>query len=111
MFKKEINPYSVADKVTFRNIDKTLTLYVRSNAGSMILGLKEAQERLKDLTDDSNECQRMNAAHFFAKQIFGDEQSDQLMSFYNNDPLAIISAVGIYFDQRLKYLITKAQKK
>ena len=31
LFKKEINPYSVSDKATFRNVDKTRTLYVRSD--------------------------------------------------------------------------------
>ena len=110
MFKKEINPYSVADKVTFRNVDKTLELYVRADAGTLIMGLKEAQEKLKGLTDQSEKCERMNAARFFAKSVFGEEQADKLVDFYN-DPLAIITAVGMYFDQRLKKMITRAQKK
>lgn len=110
MFKKEINPYSVADKVTFRNVDKTIELYVRADAGTLIMGLKEAQEKLKGLTDNSGECERINAARFFAKSVFGEEQADKLVDFYN-DPLAIITAVGMYFDQRLKKLIARAQKK
>ena len=110
MFKKEINPYSVADKVTFRNVDKTIELYVRADAGTLIMGLKEAQEKLKGLTDQSEECERVNAARFFAKSVFGEEQADKLVDFYN-DPLAIITAVGMYFDQRLKKLIARAQKK
>lgn len=110
MFKKEINPYSVADKVTFRNVDKTIELYVRADAGTLIMGLKEAQEKLKGLTDQSEECERVNAARFFAKSVFGEEQADKLVDFYN-DPLAIITAVGMYFDQRLKKLIARVQKK
>lgn len=110
MFKKEINPYSVADKVTFRNVDKTIELCVRADAGTLIMGLKEAQEKLKGLTDQSEECERVNAARFFAKSVFGEEQADKLVDFYN-DPLAIITAVGMYFDQRLKKLIARAQKK
>lgn len=110
MFKKEINPYSVSDKVTFRNVDKTITLYVRSGATALVVGLKQAQDKLKELTDESDECQRVNAARFFAKAVFGEEQANQMMDFYG-EPLAVVAAVGMYFDKRLKYLITKAQKK
>ena len=110
MFKKEINPYSVSDKAVFRNVDKTLTLYVRADAASLVVGLNKTKEQLKGLSDDSDECERMNAARFFARSIFGEEQGDQLVDFYN-DPLAIISACGMYFDKQLKKKITKAQKK
>ena len=110
MFKHEINPYSVTDKVTFRNVDKTLTLYVRSNATTMVVNLKQAQDKLKELNDDADECERMNAARFFARSVFGEEQGDKLVDFYN-EPMAIISVMGIYFDKRLKKIITKAQKK
>ena len=110
MFRKEINPYSVADKVTFRNVDRTLELYVRSNATTLVVNLKQAQEKLKGLSDESEECEKVNSARFFAKAIFGEEQADKLVDFYN-DPLAVISAVGMYFDQQLKNKIVKAQKK
>ena len=109
-FKNEINPYQVTDKVTFRNVDKTITLYVRSSAASLVVGLKQSQDKLKELTDESDECQRMNAARFFAKSIFGEEQADRLVDFYN-EPLAIVAVLGMYFDKRLKKKITKAQKK
>lgn len=108
--KREINPYSVSDKVTFRNVDKTLTLYVRDNATNLVVNLKRAQENLSELTDNSDECQRVNASRFFAKAVFGEEQADKLVDFYN-EPLAVISAVGQYFDLRLKKLIAKAQKR
>ena len=110
MFKKEINPYSVSDKVTFRNVDRTLVLYVRSDSASLVVGLKQAQEKLKEMTDDSDECQKMNTARFFARVIFGEEQGDKLVDFYN-EPLAIITALGLYFEKQLKNKITKAQKK
>lgn len=110
MFNKEINPFSVSDKVTFRNVDKTITLFVRTGVSPLVIGLKQSQEKLKELNDDSDECQKVNAARFFAKTIFGDEQADKLLDFYG-EPLAVIAAVGMYFDQRLKKIITKAQKK
>ena len=110
LFNHEINPYSVSDKAVFRNVDKTLPLYVRSDAAGIVVKLKQAQEKLKEITDESDECERMNVARFFARSIFGEEQGDSLVDFYN-DPLAIISACGIYFENRLAKKITKAQKK
>ena len=109
-FKKEINPYTVSDKAVFRNVDKTLELYVRSNANSLVMNLKTAQEKLKELSDDSDECQRLNAARFFAASVFGEEQANKLVDFYN-DPVAVVSVVGMYFDRQLKKKIIKAQKK
>ena len=110
MFKKEINPYSVSDKAVFRNVDKTLTLYVRSDAAGLVVNLKKAQDKLKEISDESDECERVNAARFFARAVFGEEQGDRLVDFYN-EPLAIISAVGLYFDKQRKKKIAKAQKK
>ena len=110
MFKKEINPYSVADKAIFRNVDKTLTLYVRADASGLVVRLKKAQDMLKMVSDDSTEAERLEAARSFASAVFGDKQAGQLVEFYG-DPIAIISAVGIYFDKQLKYKITKAQKR
>ena len=111
MFKsKVISPYDVEDKATFRNVDKTLVLYVRSSAAALVVGLKQAQDKLKELTDEADECQRINAARFFAQKIFGEEQGDKLMDFYD-DPLAVISVLGIYFQSQLAKKITKAQKK
>ena len=110
MFRTEINPYSVSDKAVFRNVDKTLTLYVRSDATSLIVNLKKAQERLSEISEDTEECERVNTARFFARSVFGEEQGDQLVDFYN-EPLAVITAVSLYFDKQLKKKITKAQKK
>lgn len=110
LFKKEINPYSVSDKVIFRNVDKVLTLYVRSSAASLVVGLKDAQEKLKTLNDESTPEERMQAAQFFAGSIFGKEQAEKLCEFYG-EPLAVISVCGMYFDQHLGKKITKAQKR
>ena len=110
MFKRKINPYSVSDKAVFQNVDKTLVLFVRSDASGIVTRLKKAQEKLKEITDDSDECERVNAARFFARSIFGDEQGDELVDFYG-DPLAVITACGLYFEKQLKIKITRAQKK
>ena len=109
-FNKEISPYSVEDKATFRNVDKTLTLYVRGDATAYVVGLKKAQDKMKEITDESDECERMNVARFFAQTIFGEEQGNRLVDFYN-EPLAVITVCGMYFKERLAKKITKAQKR
>lgn len=111
MFRKnEISPYEVEDKVTFRNVDKTLTLYVRGDAASFVVGLKKAQDRLAEITSESDESEREDCARFFARTLFGDEQGDKLVEFYG-EPLAVITVCGMYFKERLSKKITKAQKK
>ena len=110
-FNHEINPYPISDNVTFRNVDKTLNLSVRSDAPSIVLGLKKAQEKLTGMNDDTDDSERIDAARFFARTLFGTDQGDALVQFYNEDALAIISACGMYFQKRLAKKITKAQKK
>lgn len=105
-FKKEINPYTVTDTAVFRNGNRKLRLSVRSDAPKMMISLKKAQEVLSAAKPDGY----MEAARYFASSIFGEEQAQELMEFYG-EPGAVISACGMYFDRRLKDLITKAQKK
>ena len=107
----EINPYGVSDKITFRNVDQTITLFVRANVSTMLIKLRQAQERLSAMKDENTETEREEAARMFAKSIFDDEQAEELMTFYNNDPLAVITACGTYFNTRLSGIIAKAQKK
>ena len=109
-FRHEINPYSVSDKVTFRNVDKTMTLTVRGDASSIVLGLKRANDKLSSLTDDTPDQEKAEAARLFAATIFGQEQGDALCRFYE-DPLAVVTACGLYFRERLSKKITKAQKR
>lgn len=113
MFGKvtEINPYPVSDRIRFRNVDRTITLTVRGAASPMIIQLKAAQEQLSRLTAESTDEERIRAARSFANAIFGAEQTEKLMEFYENDPLAVITVCGEYFSGRLGRLITKAQKK
>lgn len=108
--KYEINPFSVSDKVRFRNVDKVLDLTVRADAGQLVADLKKAQDKLSTVNEESQECEKVNVARYFAKSIFGEEQADRLVDFYN-EPLTVISVCGEYFKTRLSKLITKAQKR
>ena len=109
-FRHEINPFPVSDKVTFRNVDKTLKLTVRADASTIVLGLKRVNERLSALTDESPDEEKAAAARMCAGVLFGDAQADSLCRFYE-DPLAVVTACGMYFRERLSKKITKAQKK
>lgn len=94
----------------FRNVDKTLTLYVRSDATSLVAKIVEAEKMMKGITVKSDECERVNVARYFAQAIFGEDQGNQLFDFYN-EPLAVMAVCGEYFQKRLGKMITKAQKK
>lgn len=107
----EINPFPISDLIRFRNGDKTLDLTVKGSASGMVLNLKTAQARLEEVTGESSEEERLSAAKMFAASIFGDAQAEKLIEFYDNDPVACITACGEYFDQVLKVKIIKAQKK
>lgn len=109
--RNEISPYSVTDKIIFRNVDDTLQLIVRADAASLVMGLKKVNERLSQMTDETPEEERLSTALFFAQTLFGKDQGENLCQFYGNDPLAIINACGMYFRERLSKKITKVQKK
>ena len=106
---KKFNPYAISDKVAFQNVDKEITMYVRSDAASLVLGLKNVQDRLTAIRDDSPEEDRRSAALLFADTLFGYDQGAKLVDFYD-DPLAVITVCGMYF-KRLAKKITKAQKR
>lgn len=112
LFKKnEINPFPVSDTVRFRNLDKTITMTVRSGASRLVLGIRKAQETFSKLNDDSDGESLREAALQFAETIFGSDQAQQLLRFYDDDYMAVITACSLYFSKRLGKMITKAQKK
>jgi len=106
----DINPFPITDKVTFRNVDETLTLCVRSDAPSIVLGIKKVLEKISGLSDASTAKEKKDAAMLYAKTLFGEEQAKQLWDFYG-DALPVIAACGMYFNSQLSKKITKAQKK
>ena len=108
---REINPYSVNDTIRFRNGEKTITLTVKDDAGRLVAGLKKAHEKLSEVTEESSECEQINAARFMAKSIFGEEQADRLVDFYNGEALTILTVCGTYFQEILSKKINRAQKK
>ncbi len=108
-FRKEINPYNVTDKLVFRNLDKTLTLTVKAHAGTLVVGIKKAYERIAVLKDESPEEEKVAAARMYAVTIFGEVQGAKLCEFYG-DPLTVIQACSACLEE-LRPKIIKVQKR
>ena len=111
MFRHEISPYSVNDKVRFRNLDKTIDIDVKADASQLVTGLMKANARLTGMTEETTEEEKTKSALLFAGAMFGNAQAEKLLEFYDREPLSLINACSVYFDKRLKKLITKAQKR
>ena len=107
-FNHEINPYTVSCKAVFRNVDKTLVMYVRSDVPTLVTGLKASERKLNSVARTTDREKLNEAALYFARAIFQDE-GERLVEFYDN-PAATISALGMFFDKQLKQKITEAQK-
>ena len=107
----DISLHRVRDRVRIVEGEERLELQVDADPMRMVAGLNEAQRRLKALAADSTEEAQKDAALYFAGVIFGAEQANALMDFYNGDPGCVINICGKYFSAHLAAKIEKAQKK
>jgi hypothetical protein len=100
----------VHDSVVCNEGGERLKLIVNGDAQRMVAGLNKAQQKMKDITDESTDEEVLEVARYFASVIFGVEQAERLMSFYANDPGCVISVCSQYFTNRLAGRIAKQQK-
>lgn len=107
----EITLNRVHDTITIREGNEKLTLAVNGDAMRMVAGLTKAQQKMKELTEETPDETVKETARYFAAVIFGTEQAAKLMEFYADDPGCVITVCGSYFKQRLADKITEAQKK
>ena len=101
----------VHDRVRIVEGDEKLELRVDADPMRMVAGLSEAQRRLRELTEESDEAAQKETALYFARAIFGDGQAGALWDFYHGDAACVISVCGRYFTDRLAKLIDKAQRR
>ena len=112
MFRKyEITLNRVHDTINIREGDELLTLSVSGDAMRMVAGLNKAQQKMKALTDEATDDEVKECAVYFASVIFGKEQAEKLLTFYNDDPGCVIAVCGQYFKERLAEKIAKVQRK
>lgn len=101
----------VHDTVLIREGEESLKLTVNGDSMRMVAGLNRAQQKMKEIKDDSPDEDVKEIAEYFAAVIFGKEQAEKLMHFYADDPSCVIAACGQYFRDRLAQKIAKIQKK
>ena len=104
----------IKDKVRVTEGKESLLLTVMVDPMRIVSGLNKVQIKLQSLTQDGkkpSEEELQEAAKFFASVMFGTEQAEQLMEFYDNSAQDVVSVCGTYFKERLAKKITKAQKK
>ena len=114
MFKKEISLNRVRDNITIREGSEKLTLYVDSDANTLIHGIMAANKELEGLKESDSEDKKKSAAMGMAITMFGAEQADKLLAFYHGNYGCVITICGMYFGDKkygLGKKITKAQKK
>ena len=107
----EISLGHVHDTIRVREGDETLTLTVEADPDRIIAGLRLAQDKLMALNKDSSEEEYGAASAAFAEAIFGPKQAAELLDFYHGDATCVINVSSRYFNDRLKTLITKEQKR
>ena len=109
--KKDLSLGRVYDTITIREGNDRLVLHVNNDPNRIVIGLNEAQKRLKMIDKDTSNEDRAEIARFFSSVIFGDEQTQKIFDFYYGDAMCVISIASKYFTERLAKKITEAQKK
>ena len=116
IFRKgyDITLNRVHDTIKIKENGETLPLTVSADPMRIVAGLNKAQKKLNDLVNQETEPAEeeiKEAADYFATVIFGKEQAEKLMAFYNDDAACVINVCGTYFRERLGQKISKMQKK
>lgn len=114
IFRRSLTLNRVRDKVSIKEGNEKIILYVDSEINSIMKGIREAEKLIVGINGESKKEERTYAARMFATAIFGKEQTDQLFEFYHGNEDCVISICGIYFSDRkhgLSKKITKIQKK
>jgi hypothetical protein len=107
----EISMNRVKDTVVIREGNERLTLNVNADAQRLFAGLNASYERMKNISETTEESEIREIATYFSGVIFGKDQAEKLSEFYANDAAAIIAVCGRYFRDRLAGLIADVQKR
>lgn len=111
---KEYTLNRVRDKITVKEGTETLQLFVDCDPGTIIHRIQKAQKALLNIKPESDREERIQAAREFSEALFGEEQTQELFSFYHGDENCVVTICGMYFGDPKNGLgkkITKAQKR
>lgn len=109
MFRITLN--RVRDHIVIREGTDELKLMVDADPRIVVKALQRAQKALNAIKDESTEAEQVNAAKTLSTAIFGEDQTQKLFAFYNNNPACVATVCGEYFEKRLAKKITRAQKR
>lgn len=107
---KELTLNRVRDRITIREGDETIDLYVDSDANTLIRRLQAAQEELTKVDENTSEAERQKAAGDLSVAIFGRPQTEKLLDFYHGDYGCVVTICGMYFGDHKKGLAKKITK-
>jgi len=112
--KKEYTLNRVHDRITVREGNDTIELVVDNDANTIVSSLTQAQKALAGINGESTEEEKHSAEMLFASAIFGAEQAQKLLEFYQGNHDCVIALCGMYFGDGKNGLakkITKVQKR
>lgn len=101
----------VRDKVAFVEGNERLVLSVDVDPLAIIGSLQGVVEDLKKLNDGSTGEEVLAVSTELGNRIFGEKQTEQLVTFYHGNEKQLFSVLTRYFTERLNKLIADKQKK
>ena len=111
LFRYEISLNRVHDRFAVKEGNERLEIRVDSDPRMLVTKIRNANEKILEVQKNGSEENREQAARTFSEAMFGKEQTDRLLAFYNGDYSCMMTICGLYFEKRLSAKITKAQKK
>lgn len=109
MFKKcKITLNHVRDKIYASEGDEELELRIDEDAMLLAKRIKKVFDDMGKAKTDPDKLE--SAAIRFGKAVFGEEQTEKLLSFYSGNPFAVLEFTSKYFTGRLSEKIVRAQR-
>lgn len=110
MFRITLN--RVRDRFLVKEGSESLTMVVDSDAFAIVTRIRNAQEKMIAVCNgEHTEEEQKEAARAFSVSMFGEEQTEKLLAFYNDDYSCVAAICAQYFEKRLTKKIVAAQKK
>ena len=111
LFRYEISLNRVHDRFDVKEGNERLVMQVDSDPRMIVTKIRNANEKIQEAQKNGSEEKREQAVRTFSEAMFGKEQTDSLLAFYNGDYSCVMTICALYFEKRLSSKITKAQKK
>lgn len=105
--RKPLSLNRVRDKVTIKEGEETITLFVDCDVTGIVNKLRNAKDMIDSLKENTGEDQKKAASMSFAVAIFGEAQAEKLLTFYHGNYGCVVEICGIYFEDKKHGLARK----